>query len=311
MKLFRYEKTPTQIVIRILWFRINIMLKLTQKEVLSMLNNFVDITKCPKAKGKLRALQLADLELLKLFHDICQKHNIEYMLQFGTLIGAVRHKGYIPWDDDLDLIVFSTSYEKLLNILEEELKETDLTIYGIEKTRLGNDFLRISHKNFPSLNLDISYIHPSELHYEQKNKIKKIWDYHHFKYYCLFRFFVKFFENRNLLKKFRKEINSHFEKEIVACDIDNANIFVDLVADVFFVLKKEWVYPLKLMQFENYQFYVPNNPDKVLREFYGDYMSFPKSLVHHGSIFSNFDEDEIIEVTEYLKKLDKKILNLT
>lgn len=51
--------------------------------------------------------------LLFEFDDFCQAHGIEYMLSFGTLLGAVRHKGFIPWDDDIDLMMTRENFEKL------------------------------------------------------------------------------------------------------------------------------------------------------------------------------------------------------
>ena len=51
----------------------------------------------------LREVQLEELELLKDFDQFCKKHNLKYSLCYGTLIGAARHKGFIPWDDDIDV----------------------------------------------------------------------------------------------------------------------------------------------------------------------------------------------------------------
>lgn len=55
-------------------------------------------------------------EILNVIHDICMEHNLRYSLAYGTLIGAVRHKGFIPWDDDLDIMMPREDYEKLLSI---------------------------------------------------------------------------------------------------------------------------------------------------------------------------------------------------
>lgn len=61
---------------------------------------------------ELKALQL---EILQAVHDYCQAHNLRYSLAYGTLIGAVRHQGYIPWDDDIDLLMPREDYEQLLD----------------------------------------------------------------------------------------------------------------------------------------------------------------------------------------------------
>ena len=59
---------------------------------------------------ELRQLQLTQLELLKVFDRICRKHDIKYSLYAGSLLGAVRHKGFIPWDDDLDVCMSRGEY---------------------------------------------------------------------------------------------------------------------------------------------------------------------------------------------------------
>lgn len=61
---------------------------------------------------ELKALQI---EILQAVHDYCQEHELCYSLAYGTLIGAIRHKGYIPWDDDIDLMMPRDDYERFLN----------------------------------------------------------------------------------------------------------------------------------------------------------------------------------------------------
>lgn len=68
----------------------------------------------------LRQLQLKELELLKFFQKICADNNISYFALGGTLLGAIRHKGFIPWDDDIDVGIPRPDYERLCKILEEK-----------------------------------------------------------------------------------------------------------------------------------------------------------------------------------------------
>ena len=61
-------------------------------------------------------LQQKLLNMLSWFHDFCEKNNLKYYILYGTLLGAIRHKGFIPWDDDIDVGMPRDDYEKFLNI---------------------------------------------------------------------------------------------------------------------------------------------------------------------------------------------------
>ena len=69
----------------------------------------------------LRKAQLKMVDILVAIDDICKKHDIEYFLAYGTLLGAVRHKGFIPWDDDCDICMMRADYEKFVQIAKREL----------------------------------------------------------------------------------------------------------------------------------------------------------------------------------------------
>lgn len=73
-------------------------------------------------ESELRALQLVELDILKTVIAICEKYNLHYYALGGTLLGAVRHKGFIPWDDDIDIGLLRDDYEKLLIYLKQELQ---------------------------------------------------------------------------------------------------------------------------------------------------------------------------------------------
>ena len=76
-------------------------------------------------KQQLKKIQNLELNVLKKFDSLCNKYNIPYTLAGGTLIGAIRHKGFIPWDDDIDVYVLRNDFEKIRKNFPKELKNTD------------------------------------------------------------------------------------------------------------------------------------------------------------------------------------------
>ena len=67
----------------------------------------------------LRKVQMVELEILKYFDSFCKEHDLHYSLSGGTLIGAIRHKGFIPWDDDVDCMMSREDYERMFEIWDK------------------------------------------------------------------------------------------------------------------------------------------------------------------------------------------------
>ena len=76
-----------------------------------------------KGKNVNEQARLVMLKLLRELDRICTKYDIPYWLDGGTLLGAIRHGGFIPWDDDIDLMMPRDDYDKFIDLFEEELGE--------------------------------------------------------------------------------------------------------------------------------------------------------------------------------------------
>ena len=102
----------------------------------------------------LRECQLEILSIAKIFHEICVKNGIPYYIIGGTQLGAVRHKGFIPWDDDIDFAVPRKYYDNLEPILEKEL---DPVYRVLTYKNVSNPFDFMKVENTKTLFIDPAY----------------------------------------------------------------------------------------------------------------------------------------------------------
>jgi lipopolysaccharide cholinephosphotransferase len=109
---------------------------------------------------ELKQLQSIELELLIELDRICRKNNITYSIDGGTLLGAVRHGGFIPWDDDADVILTRTEYQKLLLVIDQELNTDKFYLQDLNRTpgyrwgyaklrRMNSEFIRLNQEYMP------------------------------------------------------------------------------------------------------------------------------------------------------------------
>ena len=114
----------------------------------------------PLSGKKLRILQLTELELLLEFDRICRKNGIRYTIIGGTLLGAVRHKGFVPWDDDADVALLRSDYDAFVKALDGDLDKerfyfqdrfvTEAYRWGYGKLRRhGTSFIRPNTEHLP------------------------------------------------------------------------------------------------------------------------------------------------------------------
>ena len=241
----------------------------------------------------LKEIQGYQLKILLEVKKICEKNNIKYFLSAGTLLGAVRHKGFIPWDDDLDIGMLRSEYDKFLNIAEKELS-SEYFLQTLNKVRLNNtiyrEYLSRNCKINSGIYIDIfpydnvpdskllrtkqkieTYILKRlllmakgyEMTWENSNKIKK--------YVCkIARAFLKLIDINKLksaLLKSMKKYSSSKSKYII--NIGGA-----------YGYKKQMVERLWMKDtidgiFEGYTFPIPVGYDYYLKHLYGDYLKLP------------------------------------
>ena len=136
-----------------------------------------------------KTLQDIELDILKQFINICNKENLQYYVVGGTLLGAVRHKGFIPWDDDIDVSMPRQDYEKFLTVAKKYLSEpyflqtriTDKnTLFNYAKIRNSNTtFIEQSIKKL-DMNHGV-FIDIFPLDYYPASKVKSFFLYWHIK----------------------------------------------------------------------------------------------------------------------------------
>lgn len=264
-----------------------------------------------------------ELDLLNKLTEVCNKYNLKFYADAGTLLGAVRHKGFIPWDDDIDVAMLREDYDKLIAVADQEFQDPYFLQSGYNEKGYarGHAQLRNSHttailesekesncKFNQGIFMDIFVLDAvpdniTELEKEKKkienlnriifnkmNRNKKITSVKDFVKKIIFSFF-------SLEKAFRKK-----EKILKSVDLNN----VSNIAPLGFIFEtqkrirdKHLYDETVLLDFENTKIPAPKEYDLYLQNRYGkDYMT-PKnvSTTHGGVIF-----DTKKSYKEYLKK---------
>lgn len=94
----------------------------------------MNTTEAAQRQSKLRELQMAELEIVKLFTQICEAENLKYYILNGTMLGAVRHKGFVPWDDDIDIGMPRQDYEKFLRVAKAHFSSDCYSVRHFRQT---------------------------------------------------------------------------------------------------------------------------------------------------------------------------------
>lgn len=92
---------------------------------------------------KLKRVWAVELDLVSEFSRVCEKHDIRWSVAFGTLIGAVRHRGFIPWDDDIDVMLERTEFEKLVRVASKEFTHPYFFQYALSDRKVFTPLARL------------------------------------------------------------------------------------------------------------------------------------------------------------------------
>lgn len=246
----------------------------------------------------LRRQQLVMLEMVKVLDRICKKHNIPYFLYGGTLLGAVRHNGFIPWDDDLDVGLMRNDYRRLMKVLPDELpshiilqtNQTDKNyFYFFAKLRDTRSFLDEGAYdrafNYRGIFIDIFPFDKLQLPLQQL----KLQSYA----YTLYR---NGKGSEAALRKIRAltwfNLNISFPVlRFISRLTGGKTLTYDFGIPFHIVYDEKDIFPLTTHEFEGVQLSVPGDSDHMLRSQFGDYMRLPNldNVEHHVVTLEFFD----------------------
>lgn len=244
-----------------------------------------DLRKYNSEGSQLRNLQYRILDILIEVDKICKRHHVRYWLAAGTLLGAVRHSGFIPWDDDIDIEIPREDYLKLVKYLEEELPDNmKLQTYKTDKYWL-HLYAKVRDTN--------SYISEKTANREPRFQYKGVYidifpvESESRLFYWIGRILHGFLERSNL--KYNRMydwlslgyfylLKGLFSMFRIIDKVFASKKFYDVTYGVHFTNKhaKKYIYPLQQIIFEGHLFSAPQNPDGYLKELFHDYMRIPE-----------------------------------
>lgn len=246
------------------------------------------------------------LGIATAFHQICTKHNIPYCMLGGTMLGAVRHKGFIPWDDDMDFAVPREYYEKLKKLLEQELpqeyrcltykncEQIKYPFFKIEdcRTCIDDKSLDCPLEEKIGLNIDVF---PLDRCDKQSWRMKRV-------FFLIFLQMLFFLESpssskpKALLKKVCKFIAPN-DRLFFIRKLEQAMLHAgdaDYIGNLIGRWREKETFKAEIYEnladypFEGISFRGPKDYDTYLSQMYGDYMQLPSEsmrLVHVEGIY--------------------------
>lgn len=240
-----------------------------------ILETNLDITNLPPARGWLRDMQLGNLILLREADRICRLFNINYWLDCGTLLGAVRHGGFIPWDDDIDISMLRHDVKRFIECFEQNCSGGFYLDFFCEKFYSG---IKVCHRDLPRCWVDVfSY----DFYHRQLDSIGER---------CELTDYVRWAQRRfpmtsdwkaktTFCNNWRDEVLLKGKKVDIDCHPDifwGVEFMAVYVNSIFFPYKT--ILPTGKLMFEGYEFSVPHDTNAYLTYMYGDYMNYPSAL---------------------------------
>ncbi len=242
------------------------------------------------------------LQIAKSFHDICIRHGIPYFMVGGTQLGAVRHKGFIPWDDDMDFCVPRKYYKTLIELLDKELPSNYKVRSIYHSKKYCNGFFKIEDTNTlikevgeagltKGVNIDIfplDYTNDNKGVFSKNHLISKLIE---FETLCfadmegasrLISFINKLLYPMRLIMS-NKAIFNFIDKHLILTEGDYLVNHYGVYAMKEIVPKSFFGIPA-LYPFEDTELYGVEKFDDYLTHFYKDYMQPPKGTANHFHI---------------------------
>lgn len=257
---------------------------------------------------QLKHLQKVILSIAKDIDKICVKNEIEYYLLGGSAIGAIRHKGFIPWDDDFDIIMDAINYEKFVTVCRTQLDKNKYYFQeGIKdwplpfsKVKLKGTHLR-EFEGIGNGETDGIYMDIFKMDNVSDNPLIARWQYFCGKVYLAYQLSVRSYKSATLIKRILMALSFPLKSKLIRHWVlyqttkynnKKTNYYGFFFGRTRFhnsVVRKDLYGTPKYVPFEDSMFPVPEQYHKYLTQMFGDYMQLPPIEQRKGLHLINVD----------------------